>query len=74
MLPDTLDHLARPVRHTRAALRQRKADDHDLVQATAKDCLRVEVAPASLDRTMRLLQTLVDAFAVRGYELAEGTE
>jgi len=56
VVPESLDHVARPVRHTRAALRKRKPDDHGLLETRAKDCFRVQVAPASLDRAMRMLQ------------------
>jgi hypothetical protein len=74
VVPETLDKLSRPVRHTLAGLRKRKADDNGLVGTWAKDCFRIQVAPASLDRVTRLLQALVDAFAARGYELLEGDE
>jgi hypothetical protein len=74
VVPDTLDHLSLSVRHTGAVLRQQKPDDHGLVDTSAKECFRVQVSPASLDRAMRILQALVDAFGVRGHELVDGDE
>ena len=74
VVPESLDQLARPVRHTRAALRQRKPGDYGLVDTSAKDCFRVQIAPASLERAMRILQALADAFAARGHEVVEGDD
>ena len=51
-----------------------KPDDHGLLETRAKDCFCVRVAPASLDRAMRILQALADAFSARGHELLEGDE
>ena len=70
-VPDTLDHLARPVRHTGAVLRQQQPDDHGLLETRAKDCFRVQVAPASLDRAMRMLHALVGALATQDRPLAD---
>lgn len=72
VVPDTFDHLARSVRHTGAVLRQQEPDDRGLVDTSVKECFRVQVAPASLDRVIRILQALVNAFSVRGHELVDG--
>lgn len=74
VVPENLETLSRPVRHTRAVLRTRKPDQFGLVSATAKDCFRVEIAPGSTERAMRILQALAGAFAARGYEVVEGAD
>jgi len=73
-VPEALGHLARPVRHTQSTIRKGKPDDHGLVETRSKDCFRVQVALASLDRAIRILQALVEAFSVRGHDVLEGDE
>jgi hypothetical protein len=74
VVPESSEHLARPVRHTRAALRKHRPDTYGLLETRAKDSFCVQVAPASLDRAIRILQALVEAFSVRGHEVLDGDE
>ena len=73
-IPENLDRLHRAVRHTRAVLRSHKPDEFGLLRTWAKDCSNVAVAPTSLDRAIRILQALADAFEKRGHQIVEGDE
>ena len=72
LVPNELGKPHRAVRRTLAVLRRQRRGTHPLVTTGGVDTFRVSVAPASLNRLERILQTLVVAFGARGYELVTG--
>jgi hypothetical protein len=60
------------VRRTLANLRQQARGPRPLVSTRGIDRFQVSVARTSFERVERLLQALVRAWTVRGYELVEG--
>ena len=57
------------VAKARDRLLGKKPDDNGLVRCTARRCLKVVVAPASLDRALRLMDSLLKACEQRGIKV-----
>lgn len=54
---------------TEKSLRSARVDEEGLVSPRAKRALRVRMAPASIDRAMRILDTLVKDLEERGFKV-----
>lgn len=52
-----------------AALRRTKADDDGIARCRDRRCLSIEVAPASVDRALRIMDALIKALVARGLEV-----
>jgi hypothetical protein len=71
VVPETLDHVFRVVRRTRTALRDRhSAKAEGRVYTWREGFLNVKVTPEQVDRATRILQALLIAFEVRGFEVS----
>jgi hypothetical protein len=58
------------LRRTDRELRKKKPDDSGRVQAIGDSCFSVHVAPASVERCIRILNTLCNGFDRRQYSIA----
>ncbi len=62
------------IEKTERSLKSAKPESDGLVQSKAKGCLNVCVAPESVERAMRILDTLVKALEKRGIPVTVGAE
>jgi hypothetical protein len=69
IVPDILAEPLPVVEKTAKSLRAAGADDHGMVRPRAKHCLDIRVGKESIERTARIMDTLLKALDVRGIEL-----
>jgi len=66
-VPDVLERPHRLVASAGKLLRREKPDDYGRVHCSTETCLDISVGPASIDRALRLMDTLLKAATDRGY-------
>jgi hypothetical protein len=72
---DLTQHIQHPLAaRTEKSLRAAKRNETGLVRPRAKDCLDVQIAPASIDRATRILDALAQALEARGIPLVVGAD
>ena len=62
------------VRRTRAKLEKCKPDKYGAIGAWGKQCLDLRIAPNSIDRALRIMDSLIKAFEKYGYTVGSDTE
>lgn len=68
-VPDQLQSPNPLIRQTRQTFRGIKVDDYGVYRPLNAEYLAIRVSPDSLDRALRIMDTLVKALVVRGYEV-----
>jgi hypothetical protein len=74
VVPDALTDPHPAVARSLKLLVKAKSDTDGLVRVSDPTCLPVTVSPQQLDRAMRIMDSLLKAFAARGYAFTIGNE
>jgi hypothetical protein len=74
IVPDRLTAPHHLIRETKAVLNQMKPDKYGMLSPLRKRCLALRIGPASIDRALIILDTLIKGFEASGFVVSTDAE